>query len=98
MCKKFTPEELNILGTKAKDDIIYQMQDRLDKLEQDYENLIEQVRLANQQRFGRHTEKLEAHAGQLCFVNEAEACYGVRTPESTSEETIIEAKKKPRKS
>ena len=48
MCKKLTSEELNIMGSKAKDDIIYQMQDRLDKLEQDYENLIEQVRLANQ--------------------------------------------------
>jgi len=34
MCKKFTSEELNIMGSKAKDDIIYQMQDRLDKLEQ----------------------------------------------------------------
>jgi hypothetical protein len=26
---------------------------------------MEQVRLANQQRFGRHTEKLEEIAGQL---------------------------------
>ena len=98
MCKKFTPEELNIIGAKAKDDIIYQMQDRLDKLEQDYENLIEQVRLANQQRFGRHSEKLGAIVGQICFFNEAEACYDVSTPEPTIEETIIEAKKKPRKS
>jgi len=98
MCKKFTPEELNILGAKAKDDIIYQMQDRLDKLEQDYENLIEQVHLANQQRFGRHTEKLEAITGQICFFNEIEACYDIGTPEPTIEETIIEAKKKPRKS
>ncbi len=98
MCKKFTSEELNIMDSKAKDDIIYQMQDRLDKLEQDYENLIEQVRLANQQRFGRHTEKLEALTGQICFFNEAEACYDVNKPEPTIEETIIEAKKKPRKS
>ena len=36
------------------------------------ENLIEQIRLANQQRFGRHTEKLDEIAGQLSFFNEAE--------------------------
>lgn len=97
MCKKFTPEELNIMGTKAKDDIIYQMQDRLDKLEQDYENLMEQVRLANQQRFGRQSEKLIAITGQISFFNEAEACYDENAQEPTVEEVIIEAEKKPRK-
>lgn len=98
MCKKFTPDELNTMDTGSKDDIIYQMQDRLDKLEQDYENLMEQVRLANQQRFGRQSEKLEAIAGQISFFNEAEACYDESIPEPTMEETIMEAEKKPRKS
>ena len=50
MCKKFTPDELNQMDHTAKNDVIFQMQDRLDKLEQNYETLIEQVRLANQQR------------------------------------------------
>ena len=59
MCKKFTPDELNKMDHKTKDDVIYQMQDRLDRLEHNYENLVEQIRLANQQRFGRHTEKLD---------------------------------------
>jgi hypothetical protein len=98
MCKKFTPDELNTLDIESKDGIIYQMQDRLDKLEQDYENLMEQVRLANQQRFGRGSEKLEAIAGQISFFNETEACYDESVPEPTIEETIIEAEKKPRKS
>ena len=44
-------------------------------MEQNYENLIEQIRLANQQRFGRQTEKLDDIAGQLSFFNEAEADY-----------------------
>lgn len=48
MCKKFTPNELNQMDHTAKNDVIFQMQDRLDKLEQNYETLIEQVRLANQ--------------------------------------------------
>lgn len=98
MCKKFSPDELNTMDTESKDDIIYQMQDRLDKLEQDYENLMEQVRLANQQRYGRQSEKLEAIAGQISFFNEAEACCDESIPEPTIEETIIEAEKKPRKS
>lgn len=97
MCKKFTSDELNTMDTEVKDDIIFQMQDRLDKLEQDYENLMEQVRLANQQRFGRHSEKLEAIAGQMSFFNEAEACCDESVPEPTIEEVIIEAEKKPRK-
>lgn len=48
MCKKFTPDELNKMDHKTKNDVIYQMQDRLDCLEQNYENLMEQAHLANQ--------------------------------------------------
>ena len=73
MCRKFTPDELNTMDHESKNDVIYQMQDRLDRLEHDYENLMEQVRLANQQRFGRNTEKPDEIAGQLSFFNEAEA-------------------------
>lgn len=58
MCQKFTPDELNSMDHDAKNEVIYSMQERLDKLEHDYETLIEQIRLADQQRFGRHTEKL----------------------------------------
>ena len=86
MCRKFTPDELNTMDHEAKNDVIYQMQDRLDRLEHDYENLIEQVRLANQQRFGRHTEKLDEIAGQLSFFNEAEANFDENAPEPTIEE------------
>lgn len=47
MSRKFTPDELNMMDHESKNDVIYQMQDCLDKLEYDYENLMEQVRLAN---------------------------------------------------
>lgn len=67
MCKKFTPDEWNQMDHTAKNDVIFQMQDRLDKLEQNYETLMEQVRLANQQRFGRQTEKLDDIVEQLSF-------------------------------
>ena len=97
MCKKFTPDELNKMDHKTKDSVIYQMQDRLDQLEQNYENLIEQVRLANQQRFGRHTEKLEDISGQLSFFNEVEANCDESIPEPTVKEVIASAGKAPRK-
>lgn len=95
MCKKFTPDELNQMDHTAKNDVIFQMQDRLDKLEQNYETLIEQVRLANQQRFGRQTEKLDDIAGQLSFFNEAEANYDETAPEPVMEEVIESAKRGP---
>lgn len=31
MCRKFTPDELNTMDHESKNDVIYQMQDRLDK-------------------------------------------------------------------
>lgn len=97
MCKKFTPDELNKMDHKTKNDVIYQMQDRLDRLEQNYENLMEQVHLANQQRFGRQTEKLDDIAGQLSFFNEAEANCDEKVPEPTVEEVIDSARKVPKK-
>lgn len=97
MCRKFTPDELNKMSHENKNDVIYQMQERLDKLEQNYENLMEQVRLANQQRFGRHTEKLDDIAGQLSFFNEAEANYSEEAAEPSIEETVATATKPARK-
>lgn len=97
MCQKYTPDELNSMDHDAKNEVICQMQDRLDKLEHDYENLIEQIRLADQQRYGRHTESLDAITGQLSFFNEAEACYDAQHPEPAVDEVIEDALKKPRK-
>ena len=97
MCQKFTPDELNKMDHQSKNAIIYQMQDRLDKLEHDYENLIEQIRLANQQKFGRSTEKLSEIAGQLSFFNEPEAFCDEAAPEPDIDEVIDESLKKPRK-
>lgn len=95
MCQKFTTDELNRMNHATKNEIISQMQDRLDKLEHDYENLIEQIRLANQQRYGRHTEKLDEIAGQLSFFNEAEACCNEQTPEPSIDDVIANAVNKP---
>lgn len=98
MCQKFTADELNTMDHKTKNDVIYQMQDRLDKLEHDYENLMEQIRLANQQRFGRHTEKLDEIAGQMSLFNEVEAYFDAQSPEPTIDEVVGAALKPVRKS
>ena len=97
MCQKFTPDELNIMDHETKNEVICQMQNRLDKLETDYENLMEQICLANQQRFGRHTEKLEDIAGQLSFFNEAEANCDETALEPTIEEAVEGMLQKPRR-
>ena len=97
MCQKFTPDELNIMDHETKNEIICQMQNRLDKLETDYENLMEQICLANQQRFGRHTEKLEDIAGQLSFFNDAEANCDETALEPTIEEVVDGMLQKPRR-
>ena len=61
---------------------------------------MEQIRLANQERFGRHTEKLEEITGQLSFFNEAEAfCDGQADEPSMGNvvETVIKPARKPKK-
>ena len=97
MNQRFTPEQLNRMDHKTKDGIICQMQEQLDRLEQDYENLVEQIRLANQERFGRKTEKLDEIAGQLSFFNEAEACFSETAEEPAMEEVVSRAVKPARK-
>ena len=97
MCQKYTADELNSMNHETKNEVIYDMQNRLDKLEHDYENLIEQIRLANHERFGRHSETLNAIAGQLSFFNEAEACYDEQTLEPSIDEVIAEATQLSRK-
>ena len=93
MCRKFTPGELNTMDHMAKDDIIFQLQERLDALEHSYENLMEQIRLADQQKYGRHTEKLCEITGQLSFFNEAEAYCDVSVPEPYIDERVAHAMK-----
>ena len=59
---------LNELGNMSREElitIILSMQGQLDALNENIEKLIEQVRLANSYRFGRHTETLKSIDGQL---------------------------------
>ena len=62
---------LNELGNMSREElitIILSMQGQLDALNENIEKLIEQVRLANSYRFGRHTETLKSIDGQLLIL------------------------------
>lgn len=73
MAKKYTPEELNDLSRQELILLVTSMQDQLEHLNTNMEKLIEQISIANQQRFGRHSERLDVIDGQMNLFNEAEA-------------------------
>ena len=68
--------------------IILTMQGQLDALNENLEKLIEQVRIANQNRFGRSTETMKSMDGQLSFFDEADAIYDENTAEPEADELL----------
>lgn len=73
MAAKHTLEELNNCSREELITMILMMQGQLDALNENIEKLIEQVRIANSYRFGKHTETLDSIDGQLSFFDEAES-------------------------
>ena len=67
MWKTYTVEELEKCSKEELTRMLLSMQDQMEGMNGNLENLIEQMRAANQQKFGRHTEKPEAMEGQLSF-------------------------------
>ena len=55
MATKYTKEDLINMGSESKDLLIIPLQDQVDQLKDSIEKLIEEVRIANQYRFGRHS-------------------------------------------
>lgn len=78
-------EELNKFSKKELIDTVLSMRGKIDKLHDDYEKLIEQIRIANQHQFGRQTEKI---GGQLSFFNEAEVAYNEAAEEPDFQDVI----------
>lgn len=72
MSKKYTQEELANMSSETKDLLIITLQDQLENLSASIEKLTEQIRIANQYRFGRHSEKMDVIDGQLSLFNEGE--------------------------
>lgn len=85
MRQKFTNNELNKCSKTELVNIVLSMQDQMDKLNENFENLIEQLRIANQHQFGRQSEKLD---GQLSFFNECEYLSEDAVPEPAMEDIL----------
>lgn len=97
MAVKHTLEELNNLSREELITMVLMMQGQLDTLNENIEKLIEQVRIANSYRFGRHSETLSAIDGQLSFFDEADAAYDESVPEPDSEDVLPQKRNKKKK-
>lgn len=94
MSQKHTLDELNHLSREELITTVLTMQGQLDTLNGNIEKLIEQVRLANSYRFGRHSEKLSVIEGQMSFFDEAEAMYDADIKEPEVDKVLTAKKKK----
>ena len=88
MADRHTLEELNNCSREELITIVFMMQGQLVTLNENIERLIEQVRIANSYRFGKHTETLDSIDGQLSFFDEAESCCDLSVPEPAAEEVL----------
>ena len=91
---KYTPEELNNFSKEQLVSLYENLQDQMEKLNRNMEAVLEQIRLTNQQRFGRKTEKLDQITGQMHLFNEIEEAADLRVGEPSAEEVITVRKKK----
>ena len=95
--KKYTAEELKAMDPAVLAGIILVLQDQIEALNANFEKLIEQMRIANQNRFGRHTEKLDVIDGQLSLFDEAENVADKNAKEPAVEEVVKSYKRKKKK-
>ena len=95
MSQKLTLEQLNEMSKESLVSMALSMQDKVDELNSKMDYLIGQIALANNHRYGRHTEKLDQIDGQgyigndgKIYFNEAEA---VNDAHPDPEEPTVEA-------
>lgn len=111
MAAKLSAEQLNTMDPAALTAIILSQQSQLEMqtqllnqqteqiahLNQQVEYLIEQIRVANQNRFGRKSERMDVIDGQLSLFNEAEMAADPSAGEPAVEEVVKSyCRKKPK--
>ena len=96
MTEKYTAEQLEAIEKKEVIKLFLANQEQMEMMLDAMNQLTEQLRIANQYRFGRHTEKLEAISGQLNLFDEADALYDEDVPEPDIEEIIPPTPRKKR--
>ena len=72
---KYTEEQLNTCSKEMLITLLLSMQDQMEQLNQNFEKLVEQLFVANNQRYGRSSEQLSVIDGQMTLdmiFNEAE--------------------------
>jgi len=97
MNNKHTLEELDKCSREELITFVLMMQGQLDSLNENIEMLIEQVRIANNYRFGKHTETLSSIDGQLSFFDEADAAYDESAVEPAPEDVLPAKQSRKRK-
>lgn len=92
---RYSKDNLNQMSSEQKDLVILNMQDQIDAIRKDYTVLLEQFRVFEQERFGRHTEKMDQIEGQMSLFDETENLADLSVPEPDPEEIL--PPKEPRK-
>lgn len=89
----YSQDQLNSFSKEQLIMLFLAMQDQMVQMNRNLENLIEQIRISNQQRFGRKTEKSDQIAGQMSLFNEAEVTADPDAPEP-EEETVVSIRRR----
>ena len=97
MSETYTADKLNTMSVSELSQIILSQQEQIMKLNENFERLVEQLRIANQQRFGRHSEKLDVIDGQYSLFNEAEVWADPGAEEPPVEEVVASYNRKKQK-
>ncbi len=88
MIANHTSEELNKLSKQDLVKVTLSLQEQLNRTNANLESLIEQIRIADQHRYGRKTEKSSELYEQLSFFNEAEK-LSENAPEEPSSDDVL---------
>ena len=95
MFVEYTDSQLDSMSKDELKFVILTIQSQFKEVNSNMETLFEQLRIANQQRFGRRSETLNVIDGQIGLFNDIEMVYEENTPEPSMNE-VIEKKKKPK--
>ena len=77
--------------------LVKQQSAQITRLNSQVELFIEQIRIGNQNRFGKKSERLDVIDGQLSLFNEAETTANPEASEPEVEEIVVKAHKRKKK-
>lgn len=93
--KIYTADELNSTSRDELIGIILSLQGNITQMMENQESILEQIAILRQQRFGRHSEKMDVIDGQISlFFNEPEAEASPQAVEPEFEEVVVRRKKR----